>query len=392
MKTTVAILALEPDSVQHDALVAYAMRYAEAGNWTAQQIAASGIVDQVRLNRLYYAELRARFSLPSQTAVLLLKQVARLSRQATEGSMSWRGPIAYDRHLFSLKSVDRVSLATLSGRAVVPCAIADYRMAELAIGSAELRYEADRWLFHLRTALSDDLVRHAHLEKEPMMSDKLLNRITRLVSGLTHNALSQAEQAAAVPTLEQAVREIDEAVKEVRAEIGKEEATKHNVNRRLLDLQAEYDDLDQKIGLAMKEGREDLAEVGAGRQIDIENQLKVLHRTLGDADDDIAKLGESLSALQASRRETQQRLRDLKAAQSAGGGDGGGASNGGGRGASAKAAAAIEGADRLAQDLTGVPGDQGQISHKDLDELAELHRRNEIQERLAKHRAGLKSD
>ena len=62
-----------------------------------------------------------------------------------------------------------------------------------------------------------------------------------------------------------------------------------------------------------------------------------------------------------------------------------------GRSSTAKAGEAIEAAQRLGEDLTGVPADEGRISHKDLDELAELHRQNAIRERLAKHRAALKS-
>ena len=62
------------------------------------------------------------------------------------------------------------------------------------------------------------------------------------------------------------------------------------------------------------------------------------------------------------------------------------------RSAASKADAAIEAAGRLGEDLTGLPSDSGKISHKDLDDLAELHRQNAIRERLAKHRASLKSE
>ena len=217
------------------------------------------------------------------------------------------------------------------------------------------------------------------------MSDKLLTRVTRLISGIAHNAMSQAEQAAAIPVMEQAIRDIDDAMKDVRAEIGKSEATKYNVQRRRDELQREHDSLNDKIAVALNEGAEELAEAGAGRQIDIENQLALLRRTEADSKEDIAKLSDSLHALQASRREAQGRLRDLKSAANSAGG-----SSAPKRSSSSKAADAIENAQRLGEDLTGVPGD-GQISHKDLDDLAELHRQNAIRERLAKHKASLKA-
>jgi phage shock protein A len=214
-----------------------------------------------------------------------------------------------------------------------------------------------------------------------------LTRITRLVSGLTHSAIEQAEQAASVPIMEQAIRDIDDAVKEVRSEVGKHEATKHNARRRMTELQQEHDGLSEKIALAVNEEKEDLAEAGVGRQLDIENQLALLERTLAEADEEITKLTDSLAALQASRREAQSRLRDLKAAAPAGGEGGGGA---GGTRAQSQAQAAMDAAQRLGEKFTGLPGEESHISNRDLDDLAELHRQHAIQERLAKHKARLR--
>ncbi len=341
------------------------------------------------MHRLYYGELRSRFGLPSQSAVLCLKQVARLCRRATQvPEIDWSGPVPYDRHLYSLKSVDVISLATLSGRVVAPCTLVSYRHGELAAGSGELRFHDGDWIFAVRTKLTDTALEHVRTARETTMSDKLLNRITRLISGITHNALSQAEQAAAVPVMEQAIRDIDEAIKEVRAEIGKSEATKYNVGRRISELQGEHEGLNEKISLALKEDKEDLAEAGAGRQLDIETQLTLLRRTLEDADGDIAKLSDSVNALQASRREAQQRLRDLKTVPVTSVEDG---APGGGRSATTKAIEAIEGAQRLGESLTGVPAEAASMSHKDLEDLAELHRQHAIRERLAEHKARIKA-
>jgi phage shock protein A len=187
--------------------------------------------------------------------------------------------------------------------------------------------------------------------------------------------------------MEQAVRDIDEAIKDVRAEIGQNEATKFNAERRIGELQSEHESLSEKIAVALKAAKDDLAEAGAGRQLDIENQMALLRRTTADAEQEIAKLGDSINALQASRREAQQRVRDLKAAGSA---PGAADVPGVGRSATAKAGEAIEAAQRLGEDLTGMPAETAAMSHKDLDELAELHRQNAIRERLAKHRAALK--
>lgn len=387
MTGTKVMLVLEPDTVQHEALKGYLAHYAEAGRWLADKILESGITDQVRLHRLYYSELRSQFGLPAQSAVLCIKHMARLTRVSPgRPQLSPDGPVPYDRHLYSMKSVDVLSLATLSGRVVVPCAFAAYESGRLVVGDAELFHREGRWIFSVRTALPDSAIRHTQPEKEPSMSDKLLSRISRLVSGVAHSAVAQAEEAAAIPVMEQAIRDIDDAIKDVRAEIGQHEATKFNVNRRIGELRSEHDDLNDRISVALDEAKEDLAEAGAGRQLDIETQLALLQRSLDEAEEDVGKLNDSITALQASRREAGQRLRDLK---SAGPASGSGAKP---RSASGKAAQAIESAQRLGENLTGVPADEASISHKDLDALAELHRQHEIRERLARHKAQQRRD
>lgn len=390
MKTsTIAVLIIEPDAVQQEALAAYAARYAEAGNWLARRVYHSGISDQVRLHRLYYSDLRSRFDLPSQTAVLCLKQVARLCHDRAQlPELSWAGPVPYDRHLYSLKSVDVVSLATLSGRVVVPCTLASYQRGGFAAGSGELRYQEDQWIFAVRTGLPEAALLHTKLGRESDMSDKLLARIGRLIAGITHGALSQAEEANAAAVMEQAIRDIDQAVKDVRVEIGQQEAAKFNAKRRIGELQGEHNALDEKIALALKQAEEELAEAGVGRQLDIENQLSLLHRALAEAEADITTLSDSINALHASRREAQQRLHELKAAAAGTSGDA--LAPGARRSATARAAEAMAGAARLGESLTGLPAGESKISHKDLDDLDELHRQHEIRERLAKYKAGRK--
>jgi len=412
MNSTEAILQLHPTAEQADLLQDYAERYAEAANWLGQKVFDAGVTDQVRLHRLYYNRLRDRFELPAQVsahgpdstgvrdrfdlparaAVLCLKHVARLCRKAVVAPrVSADGPVPFDRHLYSMKSVDAVSLSTLAGRVVVPCTLSTYAAGEFLVGSAELCRIDGAWVFFLQTELSEDQLHRHHLTREHVMPDTLLTRITRLVSGLTHSAIEQAEQAASVPIMEQAIRDIDDAVKEVRSEIGKHEATKHNARRRMSELQQEHDSLSEKIALAVKEDKEELAEAGVGRQLDIENQLALLERTLTEADEEITKLSDSLAALQASRREAQSRLRDLKAAAPSGGVGGSQGGTGSGTRAQDKAAMVMDAAQRLGEKFTGLPGEESHISNRDLDDLAELHRQNAIQERLAKHKARMKS-
>lgn len=389
MLTTFAELLLYPDTDQADRIAAYALRYAEAANWLAPRVHQSGISDRVRLHRLYYERLRKEFALPSQSAVLCLKQVARLCRTTQDlPRVAPEGPIPFDHHLFSVKAMDLISLATLDGRVLVPCALTGYGENEVTAANAELSRIASGWIFTLRTDLPGKPALRRNLKREDYMADTLLSRISRLVSGLAHNAIEQAEGIAPAPVMEQAIRDIDLAIGDVRAEIGRHEAGKHNIAGRMSELQEEHDELGARIAIAVRQDREDLAEAGVARQIDIENQLALLERSLKEEDGEIAKLSQSLAALQASRREAAARLRDLSAAAPVGG-EGSPAGRSAAAKAQARAESAMAAAERLGEKFSGVTAGERNVPAGDLEDLAELHRRSLIRERLASHKARL---
>src|SRR5690349_9468929 len=100
-------------------------------------------------------------------------------------------------------------------------------------------------------------------------------------------------------------------------------AEKHRLGARSAELQREHDDLGSKLTAAVAAGRDDLASAGLGRQIDIEAQIALLDRLLAEADDQIARLEEALSAVRASRREAEERLAELKTSAAAASADGG---------------------------------------------------------------------
>ena len=387
MRKLETVLVLQPDQSQETALVQYTSAYAAAVNWIKEQIEETHTSDQVRLHRAYYATLRERFGLPSQAAVLCLKQAVKLYRDFNATPLTADGPVPYDKHLFSLKSVDRLSLATLEGRIIVPCAVQDYRESEKLSNEARLKKEHGFWTFSLSSELPDRALEESMPRRKMTMSDKLLSRISRLVSGVAYSAIDAAEQAAPEAVLEQAIRDIDDAAKDVKAEIGKSEATKFNVTRRIDELKAEHDKLSSSIATALTKDAENLAESGVARQLDIEQQVTVLDRSLDDVQADIDKLTESLRALDASRREALDRLNGLKAAKAATTGNGGSPGRGGAR---SKAEDAIQSAQRVAESVTGVAGGGVPENQKDLDDLTELHRQKEIHDRLEKIKAGMK--
>jgi phage shock protein A len=144
--------------------------------------------------------------------------------------------------------------------------------------------------------------------------------------------------------------------------------------------------LDGRVRIALDDNRDDLAEAGIARQIDIDAQVGVLDRLLTDTDEKIAQFGQTLDAVAASRREAEQTLKDFRASQaenthgSSSGGHAGGSTNG----AMNKVARAQAATARV----SGVPTSPGAADAQALNELADLERRREVQARLAKLKSG----
>src|SRR5215475_10854345 len=77
-------------------------------------------------------------------------------------------------------------------------------------------------------------------------------------------------------------------------------------------LEEERATLEKRIDSAIKNGRDDLAEAGIARQLDIEAQANLLAQLRLESESEIQKLESSLDAIRASRREAEERLHDLK--------------------------------------------------------------------------------
>ena len=220
------------------------------------------------------------------------------------------------------------------------------------------------------------------------MKESIANRVGRIISGSMNALLDAVENAAPDIVMEEAIREVDGAIDEVRAELGRVIAGKHLANQRLMDESRKHEELAEKIELAVKEGRDDLAEAAIARQLDIEAQIPVLENTIAEAGNQEKELEGYIVALQAKRREMKEELAQFREAQqeskvAAVAGSSTQASVGSGvEGSVRKAESAF---DRVMERATGVGSnsmpDRGDASK--LAELDELSRNNRIQERLA---------
>ena len=221
------------------------------------------------------------------------------------------------------------------------------------------------------------------------MKESLTNRVGRLISGSFNALIDAVENAVPETVMEEAIREIDGAIDDVRAELGRVVANKHLANTRLMEENRKYETLAENIELAVKESRDDLAEAAIAQQLDIEAQIPVLETTITEGNNKEKELESYISALQAKKREMQDDLRQYRESMS----EASAVTSGGPQSATAKGSnvgANVEKAssafDRILEKATGMSASRSSTDDKTaakVAELEELAQKNRVQERLA---------
>lgn len=216
------------------------------------------------------------------------------------------------------------------------------------------------------------------------MSETLSRRVGRLVSGGFHALIDAAENLAPEAVMNESIREIERAVDEVRAELGKVLAQKHLAAKKMVDESNRHEAIDANLQAAVDAGRDDLAEAGIAEQIDIEARLPILENTIADCAAQEKELEGFIAALQAKKREMQQQLQDWRAAQQSVGAGKAAGGNGSDLNRIARDAEKSGNAfDRVMGRQNSVHSSTDAAQLAKLKELEDLSRNNRIAERLA---------
>mgnify|MGYP001789259004 FL=1 len=216
------------------------------------------------------------------------------------------------------------------------------------------------------------------------MSETLSRRVGRLVSGGFHALIDAAENLAPEAVMNESIREIELAVDEVRAEVGKVLAQKHLAAKKMADESNRHEAIDANLQAAVDAGRDDLAEAGIAEQMDIEARLPVLENTIADCAAQEKELEGFIAALQAKKREMQQQLQDWRAAQQSVGAGKAAGGNGSDLNRIARDAEKSGNAfDRVMGRQNSVHSSTDAAQLAKLKELEDLSRNNRIAERLA---------
>lgn len=220
------------------------------------------------------------------------------------------------------------------------------------------------------------------------MADTLRTRVGRVIAGSVHAVLDKIEDQAPEAMMEQAVREVDAVIDEVRAELGLVAANRHLAQQQHSDLNGRHVELASRIEQAIAEKRDDLARAAVARQLDIEAQLPVLENSLADLGNQESELRGYVDALFGKKREMEDGISNFRSsrarAQSATGPVPEASRS------KAKLGNAENAFKRVYERQTGlstvVQGGSLEEAAK-LKELDDMARNNKIEERLAKFKA-----
>ena len=150
------------------------------------------------------------------------------------------------------------------------------------------------------------------------MSENILNRIGRIIAGSVHSLSEKLVNQHPDDVLNEAIVEIDQAISETKAELGKLEVQKHDLQKIIEKLQQELEPLNHQIQLAFDKGKEELVKVGLGRQIDLENQIKPLRNQVKYLETFEEDFTAAINGLVARRNQMEDDLHHFKKAQEEG--------------------------------------------------------------------------
>ncbi len=146
------------------------------------------------------------------------------------------------------------------------------------------------------------------------MSEVLTQRVKRLISGSANVIVTAMEDAAPEMVMEEAIREVDTAIEDIRAELGQVLTRQYHASQRIAAENQRHEELVERIRIALKEKRDDLAESGVESLLDIEAQIPLLEAVLTETREAQEELENYITALQARRREMQDELNAFRAA------------------------------------------------------------------------------
>ncbi|KQT56984.1 hypothetical protein ASG52_02590 [Methylobacterium sp. Leaf456] len=320
-----------------------------------------------------YQRVRDETGLPARLVTLGIRDFAQLSAGTDPASVS---SLPLDDKLFAVKGAAEIALTTLSGRRTMPYRVEGYDGPWREASPARLTLTGDGLTIQVGVAVTAP----APKEDARTMPETILTRVGRIIGGLSNAALDAVEDRNSLAVAEQALREIDAVIDEVRLDLGRIKAEEHRLTARRGQLQGELTALPEKLSVALASGREDLARSGIARQLDLESQIEAIDSSLAEVAERHGATAKALQAAGAARRDAEHRIALLRhpspktANPLAGYGD--------------EDAARAGRLDRSLRTVDRVTGTASAAADASIEDLDRLHRDHAIEQRLAALKQG----
>jgi len=220
------------------------------------------------------------------------------------------------------------------------------------------------------------------------MSESLVLRVKRLISGSVNGVVDALETANAEVVMREAVREIERATDDVREELARTLTARHHVNRLLEHTKAKLVELSERAKFAVDQARDDLAEAALSRQVDLEGDIPVHEGKIVELTAKQTELEGYVAGLAARKREMESDIAAFVSASEAAARSAGGI--GPGASVATKAERRADQAQQAFDRAMSSPGGArpNRETAAKLHELDRLSRSSQVAERLA----GLKSN
>ncbi len=221
------------------------------------------------------------------------------------------------------------------------------------------------------------------------MSESLVLRVKRLVSGSINGAVDALENSNSELVMREAIREVERASSDVRDELGSVMASRQQTIRLIERSKAKLVELGDRAKLAMEQGRDDLAEAAISRQLDIEREIPTHEARLQQLGERHSELDGYVASLDGRKAQMEADLatfvREQEAIASAAGTDRGA---GAGLKAERRADRAEAAFGRAMNGPVGsMPAHSDRQTAAKLHELDRLSRSSEVADRLARLKA-----
>jgi IS605 OrfB family transposase len=148
-----------PDVASNEALRQTAWRFNEAANWAAGVLFEHQITNKRQAQKLVYRELRNRFGLTAQMAILVIHRVCEAYKRDKSIWPIFRNDaaITYNPRVMRFIGLDKVSLWTVTGRLVIPMMIGPYQAERFGYpkGQTDLVRRNGKWFLFITVEIPD---------------------------------------------------------------------------------------------------------------------------------------------------------------------------------------------------------------------------------------------